>query len=259
MRRASRTCACLVLVGCGTHADESRGSNPPETIGCVGTGGPSVVVTVRDRHGRPAATGASLVIEDGAFRDSVGPTAAWDGLMLGAGERRPGRYTLRVTKPGYHPVTLTGVVARPTGDPRCHYAEDTGRASVTLDLLPGAPVVRSVVVLPDAMGLDGIPGTEHDMAAIVDASPGHSRAVRWSSSDPTLLVVRPTSDSTAVVVPQCRSTGGRVTVTATSVADPRMRGRGTVGVGPPNDDPRLGPTAINDLARACLARLRARR
>jgi hypothetical protein len=48
---------------------------------CTGTGGPSVMVEVRDPKGRPAAIGTTIVIQDGAFKDSVdgahARTPAW--------------------------------------------------------------------------------------------------------------------------------------------------------------------------------------
>jgi hypothetical protein len=38
----------------------------PGTYACAGTGGPSVMVRVRDERARPAAFGTTIVIHDGA-------------------------------------------------------------------------------------------------------------------------------------------------------------------------------------------------
>lgn len=127
---------------------------PEEMVACAGTGGPSVVVEVRDEAGRPAASGTTIVIQEGEFRDSVPGTEAWDDLHVGAGERRPGTYQVRLYRPGYHPVVLHGVRAPRTGDPRCNYAEPSDVRRVTLRLLADAPPVRAVVV-PRVRGAGG--------------------------------------------------------------------------------------------------------
>ena len=191
----------------------------------MGTGGPSVVVEVRDQAGRPAATGTTIVIQDGAYRDSVDGANAWSALSVGAGERRPGRYEVRLYKAYHKPVVLKDVMA--PGDSACKYAEPTDIRRVTLELVPGAPLVRSVVVLPPGAGLGG-PRYTLEAYAIVDASTGTSRAVRWSSSDTSVVRIVPTSDTSAIVCPRPRD--GNVQIVATSRADPRVRGAGRVSV-----------------------------
>ncbi|HEV2734244.1 MAG TPA: Ig-like domain-containing protein, partial [Longimicrobiaceae bacterium] len=208
------------------------------------------VVEVRDEAGRPAAAGTTIVIQEGEFRDSVPGTEAWDELQVGAGERRPGTYQVRLYRPGYHPVVLQGVRAPRTGNPRCNYAEPSDVRRVTLRLLPDAPPVRSVVVRPASTGL-GIPGIEMPMTAEVDAAPGVSRAVRWSSSDTTVATV----SAAGVVRSQCRRTPGEATITATSVADPRARGQGHVSVYAAAPMRGLDPPAAAKL-EACLESLR---
>lgn len=224
---------------------------PEDMVACVGTGGPSVVVEVRDPAGRPVAVGTTIVIQEGEFRDSVPGTEAWDQLRVGAGERRPGTYEVRLYKPGYHPAVLRGVRAPPTGDPRCNYAEPTDVRRVTLRPLPDAPPVRSVVVLPPSTGL-GAPGIEVPMTVVVDAAPGVSRAVRWSSSDTTAATVTPDG----MVRSQCRRTAGEAVITATSVADPRARGQGRVVVSPAMPMPGLHPPEAAAKVEACLESLR---
>ena len=98
---------------------------------CVGTGGPSVMVEVRGLDGRPGAIGTTIVIQDGVFRDSVDGSHALSELHVGAGARRPGRYEVRLSKPGYEPVVLHDVMA--PGDEQCHYAEPTDVRKVRLE------------------------------------------------------------------------------------------------------------------------------
>ncbi|MEW5926143.1 MAG: Ig-like domain-containing protein [Gemmatimonadota bacterium] len=224
---------------------------PEEMVACAGTGGPSVVVEVRDAEGRPAAIGTTIVIQEGEFRDSVPGTRAWDELRVGAGERRPGTYEVRLYKPGYQPAVLRGVRAPPTGNPRCNYAEPSDVRRVTLRPLPDAPPVRSVVVLPPSAGL-GAPGIEVPMTAVVDAAPGVSRAVRWSSSDTTVATVTPDG----IVRSRCRRTPGEATITATSVAEPRVRGQGRVSVSAATPMPGLHPPEAAAKLEACLESLR---
>jgi hypothetical protein len=107
---------------------------------CLGTGGPSVVVRVRDQRSRPAAIGTTIVIQEGQFKDSVDGTHALSELLVGAGERRPGVYEVRLYKPGYAQIVLHDVKA--PGNSRCHYAEPSDVRDVTLELLPNAPPVR---------------------------------------------------------------------------------------------------------------------
>jgi hypothetical protein len=195
----------------------------PGMYACVGTGGPSVVVRVRDPRGRPAAFGTTIVIQDGAFKDSVDGAHPLTELAVGAGERRPGTYVVRLYKPGYKAITLHDVKA--PGNNLCRYAEPSDIRDVTLELLPNAAPVRSIVVLPPGMGF-GLPNLTEQMRAIVDADSGVSTAVRWSSSDTTVVTVSPTG----FVRSQCRIVAGEAQIVATSLADPRVRGSGSVTV-----------------------------
>jgi hypothetical protein len=193
---------------------------------CVGTGGPSVMVEVRDAKGRPAAIGTTIVIQDGAFKDSVDGAHARGELHVGAGERRPGRYEVRLYKPAYRPVVLRDVMA--PGDEQCRYAEPTDVRTVTLELLPNAPNVRSVVVLPPGMGF-GLPNLEHQLRAVVDADSSVSNAVRWTTSDTTVATI----SAGGLLRTACRATTGTAVITATSIVDPKVRGHASVTVWPP--------------------------
>ncbi len=192
------------------------------TFACTDEGWPSVVVEVRDASGQPAARGASLLIRDGEFVDSAGPADAFDGLTLGAGNRRAGTYEVRVSKPGYQAVSV-GRVHVPGG--ACG-AKEAARVGVTLRLLPGAPPVRSVVVYPPVMGL-GLPGIRVQMRAYVDADVGIDTTVAWSISDTTVATLTPEG----LLTSRCRARTGDAVVTATSRADPSKRGHGQVTVG----------------------------
>lgn len=90
------------------------------------------------------------------------------------------------------------------------------------------------------------------MTAEVDAAPGVSRAVRWSSSDTTVATV----SADGVVRSQCRRTPGEATITATSVAAPRARGQAHVSVHAATPMPALGPPAAAAKLKACLESLR---
>lgn len=196
----------------------------PGIYACVGTGGPSVVVRVRDPGGRPAAFGTTIVIQEGGFKDSVdGSHAAFSDVAVGAGERRPGTYEVRLYKAGYKPIVLHDVKA--PGDTICRYATPSDIRNVTLELLPNAAPVRSIVVLPPAMGF-GLPNLTEQMRAIVDADSGVATEVRWSSSDTTVAKV----SASGLVRSQCRTTPGEAVITASAVADPRIYGTSLVTV-----------------------------
>ncbi|HEX9939824.1 MAG TPA: Ig-like domain-containing protein, partial [Longimicrobium sp.] len=192
----------------------------PGQIVCTMEGWPSVVVEVRDQDGRPAARGARLEIREGTFVDSS-RAGEWDELRLGAGNRRPGTYSVRVTRPGYHEARIESVHV--PGGP-CGALERVVRR-VTLRLRADAPAVRSVTVSPPGAGL-GLPGITMEMQAWVDARPGVDTAVVWSSTDTT--VARVTRNG--IVTAACRNTPGEAAIVATSRAEPRVSGRGYVTV-----------------------------
>jgi hypothetical protein len=212
---------------------------------------PAVVVKVRDRAGRPAAVGTSVVVRAGAFTDSVDGSWPRDSLRAEAPVPRAGRYDVRLAKPGYRPVLLRNVQAPLKAD--CHLPAPKDTPAVRLELLPGAPPVRSVVVFPPRVPF-GAPGESSRLRAVVDADDGVSRAVDWTSSDTTVATVSPDGRVRA----RCQSTTRHTVVTATSVAAPHVQGRSRVTVERPNMDA-LGPASpARAEAAACLARLRAR-
>lgn len=158
----------------------------------------------------------------------------------------PGRYQVEVSKPGYERAVLRDVMA--PGDTVCNYAEPTDIRAISLKLLPDAPPVRSIVVLPD-VGVVLSPGNTTRFRAVVDAAPRVSRAVRWSSSDTTVATVSPSGLITAGCLPASKD----VVITAVSVADPQIRAEGSVWVESPTSLPPpeslIGPGAEEARAR----------
>ena len=101
---------------------------------------PAIVVEVRDSRGRPAAEGVTIVIQEGAFRDSVSPLPS-ERDAIEVWMRRPGRYQVRLHKPGYQSVVLEDVVV-PSSGPPCNQAWGTAFRRVRLESGLPAPITR---------------------------------------------------------------------------------------------------------------------
>ena len=214
MRRCCTVCLLLFVTGLALGCVQS--GSQPVGVPCAGPGGPSVIARVRTPDGRPAARGATLVLRDRFFTDSAGPTSSADGLTLGAGNRRIGRYQVTVSKPSYLPVVLESVAA--TGG-ACGVDVPTV-VDVTLNLRPDAPPVRTVVAYPPAMGL-GLAGLTVQMTAYVDVQPGIDTNVSWSISDATVA----TLSTGGFLRAACRTADGSATITARSRYDPTQHAR----------------------------------
>ncbi len=224
------------------------GVSPSGELGCF-RDGPAVVARVRDHRGRPAAFGASVVVRGDGPETSADGTTPLDSLRIHVRVPRAGRYTVRIAKQGYRPVVLRDVPA--PLDPYCNSPTPVDTPTVTLELLPGAPAVRSVVVLPAHLAF-GAPDESSRLRALVDADPGVSHSVRWTSIDTTVATV--TADG--IVRGRCQPTTRHTYVTAAAVAAPHVQGRARVSVERPNMDA-LGPASpVRAAAAACLARLR---
>lgn len=108
--RAGVPCAVLgvLLIGCD-------GGTGPVGVNCPDIATPGVVVTVLDAStGEADATGARGIVRDGAYSDSLRRSsmlASGRLVSLEAAIGRPGTYTVRVERPGYHAAERTGVVA----------------------------------------------------------------------------------------------------------------------------------------------------
>lgn len=100
------------IAGCGAFE---------ETLVCTTEARPSVVVSVQDSvSGLAIAAGATLVLQDGAFVDSLTLPGAWanDALLSTPNSaERPGTYTVTVRRADYADWIKTGVVVR---QGRCH-------------------------------------------------------------------------------------------------------------------------------------------
>jgi hypothetical protein len=123
------------------------------------------------------------------------------------------RVTVRVEKPWYHSVIVPDV--RMQTD-RCGLVA-TARVPVQLKLLPDAPAIRSLYV--GRRGLFGSGPRQSRLAAVLDAVPGVSDSVTWSSSDTTVAVV----DARGVMTILCRKTYRAAFIRATLVADTTIR------------------------------------
>src|SRR5262249_29252565 len=133
-----------------------------------------------------------------------------------------GTYALRLSKTFYRDTSIANIVVLPG---ECPGVVQTTKVPVVLQTVAGAPPVRSVAVfsttfLPNA-------GSQAHLVAIGDADSTLSRAVTWRLNDTTLARI----DQSGVVTAKCSVRGGLDTVTATSVADPSVRGSTTFGVG----------------------------
>jgi hypothetical protein len=131
-------------------------------------------------------------------------------------------YAVTVTKPFYRDTTVPKVVV--IARDLCGSVMTTN-LPVTLELVPGAPAVRSLAVL----GADFLsaPGAQLHLSAFIDADPGVSTAATWRMSDTTLARI----DTSGVVTSKCSLHGGVDTVTAVSAADPTVRGTAWFGIG----------------------------
>ena len=96
--RATTFPVLLAAVACG-------GSQDPVSVGCTAEFRQGVAVQVKDSiTGAGAASGASLVVREGFFKDSVAfPNARPDlnDFALAAAGERAGTYQITVSKPGY--------------------------------------------------------------------------------------------------------------------------------------------------------------
>jgi len=181
---------------------------------------PAVAVDVRDDLGRPAALGTRLVVRDGAFADTA--VGEWDLLTVGAADNRAGVYHVRISRPWYSDVERQNVVV--PGD-RCG-AIATVRVSVSLVRVPGAPAVRNVMVYPARYWFYPPAGRSMDYRAFVDADPGIDTTVAWAIDDTVVASLTSTGRATA----QCRTSYADAVITATSNADPNVRGLGYLRV-----------------------------
>lgn len=194
-------------------AQPDRPSLPAPPVVCAGSGGPAVIVEVRDAQGRPNALGAVASIEKPGYR--AAEVGFGDSLSIWVGENHVGgTFDVRVRKPWHREALVRGVQAA-LG--RCGIAAPVG-VPVTLTRLLGAPPVRQVVAPPGGhVYLDGNLTARLD--AHVEAEPGVSQEVIWTSRDTTVARVTAEGELRSV----CRRTRGETWVIARAAADPSVQ------------------------------------
>jgi hypothetical protein len=207
---ATLACGALALAACNRDRDMTDPCRP--IVNGVVAYLPAIDLLVRDANGRGIALGDTAVVYVGA--DSV-INQGYDTLHLHAGPPAPGRYTVRVTRKFYRDAVIPEVVVASgtCGGPL------TATVPISLQLLPGAPPLRSVAVF----GADFLyaPGVQRQLVARVDADAGIPTTVSWRLSDTSAARI----DAFGLLTAKCTVVQGVVdTVTATATADPAVKG-----------------------------------
>src|SRR6266576_5782504 len=190
----------------------------PPTV-CARGGVPAVAVHIRTEDGAPAAAGARVIVDD---RDTSWSTPFRDAVIIFADYYAKQRVTVRVEKPWYHTVIVPDVRLQMD---RCGLVATT-RVPVHLKLLSDAPAIRSLYVGRRGLFAEG--RFRSRLGAVLDAVPGVSDSVTWSSSDTTVAVV----DAQGVMTTLCRKTYREAFSRATLVADTTIRDSLVMGAGP---------------------------
>jgi hypothetical protein len=184
---------------------------------------------VVDRSGTPIVLATTVKVIDGPYTE-IDLTSANVPWIPAAGNRGGHTYDVLVTKPFYEPVWVRGVYAPSPVFGACigdNVPAWTPTAiTVTLDLVPNAPPVRSLRLLPNLVALDSVAiYRKWQLAPSFDADATVSRDVTWRAEGDTDLV---RLDQTGTVSYRtCTPNGGRVKIIATSVADSTVRGTAT--------------------------------
>lgn len=195
----------VVLGGC-------EGS--PLTYYCTDVGIPSVVAHVRNQFGAPSAIGTDLTVTgDGVVMRGFG---FGDSLRIFSGDplRVGGRFSVRIDKPWYTGAHIDRIDV-PEG--KCG-VEEPYVVEMVIQLRADAPSIRQVVLPPYSFGLGGGNVTT-GVGAYVEADAGVSHALRWVSSDSTVVSVTQNGQITS----RCLQRPDSVWVTAASAVDPTVR------------------------------------
>jgi hypothetical protein len=214
-------CIAGAIAACGhagTTGENNNSDCQPKVWGII-IYPDGVDLQVRDPFGRGQAIGTTVV-----FRASDGGTQqgfAKDTLHIGGENNRTGTFSATISRPYYRDQTIRNIKSTPNG---C--SVNTAEVPVTLQLAPGAPPLRSLIIL----GADGLyaPGVQVHLVPHLDANPDVSTAVTWTVSDATLASV----DANGVVTAKCSKDGGTVKVTATAVYDGTTSAFVNMGVAP---------------------------
>ena len=211
-------CAVAVIIACSGDKAATENECQPKVFGVI-VYQPGIDLQVRDPFGRGQAIGTTAV-----FHGSDGSTDeafTRDTLHIVGVSNLTGTFTATLTRPYYRDATITNIRVTPNG---C--AVNTAIVPVTLELAPGAPPLRALVLL----GADFLsqPGVQAHLVPHFDADPTVSTALTWQVSDATLASV----DANGVVTAKCSKSGGTVKVTATAVFDGTTSASVNLGVAP---------------------------
>ena len=197
-----------IAVACGGSMDDRCLPIAPG----VAIYAPGIDLVVRDAKGRSMALGDTAITYRGA--DSV-VAVGFDTLHVLAGFGAPGTYAVRLKRPYYRDLVLPGVTV-PQG--QCG-STITQQVPVTLELVPGAPALRSVAV--SGAGFLATPGAQLQLTARFDADPSVPTTVTWRLKDSTVARV----DSSGLLTAKCTTKIVADTVTAVATVDTTVRGR----------------------------------
>ena len=182
----------------------------PQSCG-VAPGSAFNVIT-RDQFGTGQALGAVVVFHD----DSSGhadTTSRLDDTLSDYGGVQNRYYDIQVSKRYYTDGWARHVITYPDG---CGLG--LSRVTVTIQLIPGSPAIRTMNMLPQAFWLD--PAEDQPTLTFrpfIDADPGVSRAVRWTiTGDSTAATFDPVA---ALLTYHCQPLTTHTTFTATLLAD----------------------------------------
>lgn len=199
--------------------DQATTENCGPIVNGVIISAPGIDLQVRDPYGRGQAIGTTAVVH--RSDQTLVQSNIYDTLNIFTAYNVTGTFTVTLSRPYYQDATLSQIAVTPNG---C--VVNTAKVPVVLQLAPGAPKLRGLIVL----GADFLtqPGAQVHLVPHFDADPDVSQAVTWTVSDATLATV----DANGVVTAKCSKPGGTVNVTATSVADPTFKSTVSMGVAP---------------------------
>jgi hypothetical protein len=209
--------AAAVVAACSSDGTTVGGCNMPAPGVIVQV--PGIDIQVRDPFGRGQAVGTTVVVrrsDNTTFGSSVHDT-----LDIYSAFNVAGSFTVTLSRPYYQDATFSNIAVTPNG---C--VVNTVKVPVTLQLAPGAPALRSLIII----GAEFLaqPGVQAHLVPHFDADPSVSTAVTWQVSDATLATI----DTNGVLTAKCSKSGGTVAVTATAVADGSTHASVTISVAP---------------------------
>jgi hypothetical protein len=171
---------------------------------------PGIDVVVRDETGRGEAIGDTSITYRG--KDSV-MSLGRDTLHLPAGFVVPGTYSVRVKRPFYRDAMIPSVTV---ATDQCG-GPVTQQVALTLQLVPGAPSLRSIAIVGDEFL--PAPGARTQLVARFDADATVPTTVSWRLSDSSVAAI----DASGLLTAKCTTKSVADTVTAVATADTTVR------------------------------------